>query len=110
MTAKRTLRSLLAVVLVVVAAPAVAGMNTASGSLTTDDGPKFLDCAYHRSRQSACVFSPNGDGVRDQIAVRYRIFRAGQARLSVTRPGSAGPRFRVRLGQKSAGRHAWMWN
>jgi hypothetical protein len=55
-------------------------------------------------------FSPNGDGVKDTVRLRYRIPERAHVRLEI---GPASRRDTVRhvdLGVQPAGTHTWTWN
>lgn len=56
-------------------------------------------------------FSPNGDGVKDTLSIRYRLPVGGHPRLTIS-PASdrQRPIRRVDLGDQPAGTHAWTWN
>ncbi len=56
-------------------------------------------------------FSPDGNGVRDRLTVRYELPVATTVRIRVEPEEKTGiAPFEVGLGRQRAGRHAWTWN
>jgi hypothetical protein len=60
---------------------------------------------------AASRFSPNGDGVKDTLSIRYRLPVDAHVRLTIS-PASHGgrPVRQVDLGHQPAGTHTWTWN
>ncbi|WP_185995471.1 FlgD immunoglobulin-like domain containing protein [Nocardioides campestrisoli] len=56
------------------------------------------------------TFSPNGDGVRDRLAVRFRLPVATTVQIRVEAGDDEITPFTVALGRRPAGRHTWTWN
>ena len=56
-------------------------------------------------------FSPDSDGVKDTVSLRYRLPSAAHVRLTIS-PASdrRRPVRRVDLGDQPAGAHTWTWN
>jgi hypothetical protein len=69
----------LAVALLVGRAPALSGIEVASS-------PRFAG-----DRRLLATISPNGDGIRDQAVVRFRLSRAASVRLDVVRTDTLRP-------------------
>ena len=60
---------------------------------------------------SASRFSPNGDGVKDTLSIRYRLPTDAHVRLTISAASdSRRPVRRVDLGEQPAGTHTWTWN
>lgn len=64
---------------------------------------------------SMTSFSPNGDGSRDTLPVRFRLDERAQVTVAVRRfgfgPGDPeGTVDRFRLGTRGPGAHVWRWN
>ncbi len=60
---------------------------------------------------AASPFSPNGDGVKDTLSIRYRLPVGAHVRLTISPASDARrPVRRVDLGHQSAGKHTWTWN
>ena len=60
---------------------------------------------------SASRFSPNGDGVKDTLSVRYRVPAETHISLTVSPARDSGHPVRtVDLGDQTAGTHEWTWN
>lgn len=59
---------------------------------------------------SAIRFSPNADGVKDVLAIRYRLPVGTRVRLTITPPGQDRSVRRVDLGEQPAGTHTWTWD
>jgi len=60
---------------------------------------------------AASRFSPNGDGVKDALSIRYRLPVAARVRLTITSASDRLPPVRrVDLGEQPAGTHTWTWN
>ncbi len=76
---------------------------TSHGAAPREDAPKILT-PYP-------MFSPNGDGVHDRLAVGYQLRVAAPVRIRVEPDTDAkvAP-FTVELGRQRAGRHTWTWD
>jgi len=60
---------------------------------------------------AASRFSPNGDGVKDTLSIRYRLPVGAHVRLTISPAAdSRRPVRRVDLGEQPAGTHTWTWN
>ena len=60
---------------------------------------------------AASRFSPNGDGVKDVLAIRYRLPERTHVRFTISPASdSRRPVRRVDLGEQPAGTHTWTWN
>ena len=60
---------------------------------------------------AASRFSPNGDGVKDSLSIRYRLPVGAHVRLTISPASdSRRPVRRVNLGEQPAGKHTWTWN
>jgi hypothetical protein len=56
-------------------------------------------------------FSPNGDGAKDTLRIRYRVPSEAHVYLTVSRAGESWRSVRtVDLGKQSAGTHEWTWD
>jgi hypothetical protein len=56
-------------------------------------------------------FSPNGDGVKDTLRIRYRLPERADVRFTISPASdSRRPVRRVQLGEQEAGTHTWTWN
>ncbi|WP_185995670.1 FlgD immunoglobulin-like domain containing protein [Nocardioides campestrisoli] len=77
-------------------------LGGAPAAAAGDGKPRILDA-------SPSTFSPNGDGVRDRLTVRYSLPRSGPVEFRVSSVSDFQP-FTVSLGWKAAGRHTWTWD
>ena len=62
---------------------------------------------------AASRFSPNGDGVKDTLSIRYRLPVGAHVRLTISPTAKRRrpvPVRRVDLGEQPAGTHTWTWN
>ena len=55
-------------------------------------------------------FSPNGDGVKDTLRVRYTLAARAHVRLTIGSASSRQVVRRVDLGTQPPGAHTWTWN
>lgn len=55
-------------------------------------------------------FSPNGDGVKDTVRLRYRLPERTHVRLTIGPASRRATVRRVDLGVQPAGTHTWTWN
>jgi hypothetical protein len=55
-------------------------------------------------------FSPNGDGVKDDLRIRIRLSRSMHVRLEIGPAGARTVNRRVDLGRLSRGTHTWTWD
>ena len=55
-------------------------------------------------------FSPNGDGVKDRLRIRYTVPRRAHVHLTIGSASSRQVVRRVDLGVQPAGTHTWTWN
>lgn len=60
---------------------------------------------------AARQFSPNGDGTKDTLSVRYRVPFEAHVYLAIRRQGESWKAVRtVDLGTQAAGTHEWTWD
>ncbi|MBS2936173.1 hypothetical protein KDN32_00270 [Nocardioides sp. J2M5] len=55
-------------------------------------------------------FSPDGDGVKDDLRITVRLAQASRVRLEIGPAGARTIDRRVDLGRLSKGTHTWTWN
>lgn len=67
------------------------------------------DVARPMEVTAPAAFSPNRDGVRDRLEVRYRLVSAGVVTVTVV-SGRGEPVLRRVLGRRVAGVHTWTWD
>ena len=94
---RRLIQAILGLALLVYpAATVVPSVHAASGGWKID---------------SAGRFSPNGDGVKDTLTIRYRVPATTHISITVSPARNTGDPVRtVDLGEQSAGTHEWTWN
>ena len=56
------------------------------------------------------LFSPDGDGVKDVLRIRYRLPRRTHVHLTITGEGTRRVHREVDLGTQSHGTHVWAWD
>lgn len=88
-----------ALVLALLASPAAVALPAADAAA----GPAFTIDAPSR-------FSPNGDGVKDTLRIRYRLKEPAHVRLTIGPASSRVTDRRVDLGMQAKGTHTWTWN
>lgn len=84
-----------------------AAENTSEARVTVPVGPRlFLD---HLSAEPA-VFSPNGDGRRETVALEYRLLLPGRVTLQVRRLDGSVQRTLEAAADHPAGTYAFAWD
>lgn len=66
--------------------------------------------ATDHSLSAPARFSPNGDGVKDRLRVRYTLPRRTHVHLAISGDGTRRVHRTVDLGVQSGGTHVWTWD
>ena len=82
--------------------------ETTDGQVGTASAPLIVSRVVRAFRLTPALFSPNGDGVLDRVAISFRLTGRASVRLTVRRGARvvAAPLSRA----LSAGRHRLAWN